>query len=45
MRALIFTTHTGGGRDAAAHAMEQALATRGVDDQSDGLRSVWRRMV
>ena len=31
MRALIFTTHTGGGHDAAAHAMEQALSTRGVE--------------
>ena len=28
MRALIFTTHPGGGHDAAAHAMEQALSTR-----------------
>ena len=31
MRALIFTTHTGGGHDAAAHAMEQALSARGVE--------------
>lgn len=30
MKALIFSTHTGGGHDAAAHAVEQALAELGV---------------
>lgn len=31
MRALIFTTHTGGGHDAAAQAVAQALIDRGVE--------------
>ncbi len=31
MRALIFSTHTGGGHDAAAHAIQQALEARGVE--------------
>lgn len=30
MKALILTTHTGGGHDAAAKAMEEALTSRGV---------------
>ena len=31
MRALIFSTHTGGGHDAAAQAIRQALEARGVE--------------
>lgn len=30
MRALILTTHTGGGHDAAANAMSEALENQGV---------------
>ena len=30
MKAIIFSTHTGGGHDAAAYAMEQALTQQGV---------------
>ena len=30
MRALIFSTHTGGGHDAAARAIQQALEAYGV---------------
>lgn len=31
MKALILTTHTGGGHDAAAHALEEALTARGAE--------------
>ena len=31
MRALIFSTHTGGGHDAAARAIQQALEAYGVE--------------